>query len=72
MTPALLEAPLGLFREAQSARRQGPRRMSLEERLSATWAAFSAAGVAECPVCLAPMHQAGGVARCGGCGSTLS
>jgi hypothetical protein len=72
MTPAVLEAPQELVREAQAGYRHGRRRPSLEERLSATWTTVSAGGVAECPVCRASMHPAGGVARCGDCGSTLS
>lgn len=72
MTPAVLEAPQSLLREAKAARRHGPRRLSLEERLSATWSAVSAGAAAECPVCRASMRLADGSARCCGCGSTLS
>ena len=48
-------------------------RLTLEQRLDGVWEGLHAAGVADCPVCGAQMEGAGnGVARCGGCGSTLS
>jgi ribosomal protein L37AE/L43A len=48
-------------------------RLTLEQRLDGVWEGLHAAGVADCPICSARMEAtAEGVARCGGCGSSLS
>jgi hypothetical protein len=48
-------------------------RLTLEQRLDGVWEGLHAAGVAQCPLCEGRMESDGdGVARCGGCGSSLS
>ncbi|MEA2422156.1 MAG: hypothetical protein QOF55_1255 [Thermoleophilaceae bacterium] len=48
-------------------------RLTLEQRLDGVWEGLHAAGVAQCPLCEGRMESDGdGLARCGGCGSSLS
>jgi hypothetical protein len=48
-------------------------RLTLEQRLDGVWEGLRAAGVAACPICAHRMDAvADGVARCDGCGTTLS
>jgi hypothetical protein len=72
VTTALLESPVSLFAEARRSRPAGGRGTTLEERLEGVWRAVQADGRAECPVCRSAMRPEAGLARCGGCGSTLS
>jgi tRNA(Ile2) C34 agmatinyltransferase TiaS len=72
MTTALLESPLSLFGDARRLRPAGGRGITLEELLESTLRSAQAGGEADCPVCHARMRAEGGVARCSGCGSTLS
>jgi hypothetical protein len=65
-------------REARPSARRQPigcsdgDRPTLEQHVSRVWEGLLAAGVADCPVCEAQMHRAGGGGRCAGCGTTLS
>jgi hypothetical protein len=72
MSPALLEAPAARFARAPHAGAAGGRRPTLEELLDGTWRTARGQSEAECPVCHAAMHLEDGVARCGGCGTTLA
>jgi hypothetical protein len=73
LDPPRLGHPLPLSAAARRERgHPGARRPTLEERLEVAWGRLDADGVAECPVCRAPMHREGATGRCGGCGSTLS
>jgi hypothetical protein len=72
MSTALLGSPLSLFAEMGRIRPAGGRGMTLEERLDGALRSAQADGMAECPVCRAQMRAERGVARCTGCGSTLS
>ena len=57
---------------SEQLRRSDGGRLTLEQRLDRVWEGLRAAGAADCPMCGAEMHRAGGVGRCGGCGTTLS
>ena len=72
MSPALLETPIAGFAEARADWPAGGGRVTLEERLDATWRAIRAGHEAECPVCQARMRLEAGAGCCGGCGSRLS
>ena len=48
------------------------RRVTLEERLRATWRAAHAEGVADCPLCGSRMTWRDDAAECGSCGTRLS
>jgi hypothetical protein len=72
MTAAVLDAPATLFAQARDSRPAGGRRTTLAELLDGTWRAARADAEAECPLCHATMSFDHGVARCGGCGTTLS
>lgn len=50
-------------------------RLTLERKLDRVWEGLTVAGAhaeGECPVCQSPMERQGALAKCGGCGSTLS
>ena len=51
MSPALLETQIAGFAEARAGWPAGGGRVTLEERLDATWRAIRAGHEAECPVC---------------------
>ncbi len=72
MSPALLETPIAGFAEARAGRPAGGGRVTLEERLEATWRAIRAGHEAECPVCHARMRLEAGAGCCGRCGSRLT
>jgi hypothetical protein len=72
MTAAVLDAPARLFAHDRAAHPAGGRRTTLAELLDGTWRAAHADAEAECPMCHATMRLAGGMARCSGCGTTLS
>jgi hypothetical protein len=72
MSPALLDAPASLFASARRAGAAGGRRPTLEELLDGTLRTARSHADAECPVCHATMQLQDGLARCGGCGTTLS
>jgi hypothetical protein len=72
MSPALLDAPATLSGSAPGSGAAGGRRPTLEELLDGTWRTARSHAEAECPVCHAAMHLEDGLARCGGCGTTLS
>ena len=73
MSAALLDAPVAPL---PSACRGGgafrARRPTLEERLNATFAALTAAGAADCPVCHGPMQRDAGGGTCKDCGARLA
>jgi hypothetical protein len=66
MSSALLDAPA---RHLHSA---GGRRPTLAELLDGTLRSARGPGEADCPLCDGAMHLADGVARCDGCGTTLT
>ncbi|MEA2361915.1 MAG: hypothetical protein QOD71_1060 [Thermoleophilaceae bacterium] len=72
MSATLLDAPSTLFAATPRARAAGGRRPTLEELLDGTWRTARSHAEAECPVCHAAMHLDDDLARCGGCGTTLS
>jgi hypothetical protein len=72
MSSAVLDAPATLFGSKSGSGPAGGRRPTLEELLDGTWRAARSHAEAECPVCRAAMHLEDGLARCGGCGTTLS
>jgi hypothetical protein len=80
MSSTTLTAPSAISIEQRFALREehGEPRISdgggltLGQLVDSVWEGLHAAGVAGCPVCGARMQRAGGVGRCGGCGSTLS
>ncbi|MBA3262717.1 MAG: hypothetical protein H0T69_09675 [Thermoleophilaceae bacterium] len=72
MSSALLDAPRALFAPAPQGGAAGGGRPTLEELLDGTWRTARSHAEAECPVCHAAMHLEDGLARCGGCGTTLS
>ncbi len=53
---------------------QSGSRLTLEQRLDSVWEGLLAGGAPDCPVCQAELgpRARDGVARCSGCGSTLS
>jgi len=71
MSATLLEAPGTRLAGTPRAASAGGRRPTLEELLDATWRTACSHAEAECPVCHAGMHAEDGLARCGGCGTTL-
>jgi hypothetical protein len=72
MSAALLEAPGALFASAPRPGAAGGRRPTLEELLDGALRTARSNAEAECPVCHATMRMEAAVARCGGCGTTLS
>jgi hypothetical protein len=72
MSSAVLDAPTTLFGSKPGSGAAGGRRPTLEELLDCTWRTARSHAKAECPLCHAAMHLEGGLARCGGCGTTLS
>ena len=70
MSSAMLQAPPRLFASPQGAP-VGGRRVTLEERLQATWRAAQRGGSADCPVCGAAMYAEAAKARCGRCDSVV-
>ena len=73
--PRLAQLPLAPERGSghERLRRSDGGRLTLEQRLDGVWEGLHAAGAADCPVCGAQMQGVGeGVARCGGCGTTLA
>jgi hypothetical protein len=72
MSAGLLDAPAMLLAPAPGAGAAGGRRPTLEEVLDGTWGIARSHAEAECPVCHAAMCLEDGLARCGGCGTTLS
>jgi len=78
VTGALLDAPRRRLAEAACEARAGGGRVTLEERLQATWRGLRASGAAQCPVCHGGMTlEAGSEAdtdagRCRDCGASLS
>ena len=69
---ALLDAPAAAFASAPCGRAAGGPRPTLEELLEESWRTARSHGETECPVCHAPMQLDNALARCSGCGSTLS
>jgi hypothetical protein len=72
MTAALLDSPVRLLTEARGPAPPSGGRMTLEERLTGTWRALHADGVAECPLCRSRMTLHQGSGACGSCGTRLS
>jgi hypothetical protein len=72
VSSALLDAPITLLASAGRAAAAGGRRTTLEELLEGRWRSAQSGGETECPVCQATMRLEDGMARCGGCGTTLS
>jgi hypothetical protein len=72
MSTAVLEpAARHLGESPLSAARSGGR-ITLEERLRATWRAANAEGAADCPLCGSRMTLSAAAAECGSCGTRLS
>ncbi len=69
---ALLDAPGARFATAPRQRAAGGRRPTLEELLDERWRTARSHAETECPVCQASMRLNDGLARCGGCGTTLA
>ena len=75
MTTALLESAAAdrLFEESGAeAGAEAGGRVTLEERLNATWRALRADCVAECPVCHSRVRLENDHGDCEGCGSRLA
>ena len=72
MSTAILEPPARLFGESSRANVRSGGRLTLEERLRATWQAAGSEGAADCPLCGSRMTYRGEAAECGSCGSRLS
>ena len=72
MSTAVLDAPAMHVAVAACGEAAGGSRATLEQLLDAAWRSARGNGRAECPVCHATMSLEGGLARCSGCGSTLS
>jgi hypothetical protein len=72
MTTALLEPPARLSGGSPWEAAASGRRVTLEERLRATWRAATAEGVADCPLCGSRMTISDAAAECGSCGTRLS
>ena len=72
MSSALLDAPSTLFAPAPRLGAAGGPRPTLEELLDGTWRTVRSHAEAECPICRAAMHLEDGLARCGGCATTLA
>jgi hypothetical protein len=72
MSTALLEPPARLFGESPLGATRSGGRITLEERLRATWRAAHAEGAADCPLCGSRMTLSDAAAECGSCGTRLS
>jgi hypothetical protein len=72
MSTVLLEVPARLFGKSPWEAAASGRRVTLEERLRATWRAAHAGGVADCPLCESRMTWRDDAAECGSCGTRLS
>jgi hypothetical protein len=72
MSTALLEPSARLFGESPWEAAASGRRVTLEERLRATWRAANAEGFAACPLCGSRMSLRDAAAECGSCGTRLS
>jgi hypothetical protein len=72
MSTVLVESPARLFGESPWEAAASGRRVTLEERLRATWRAAHTEGVADCPLCESRMTWRGDAAECESCGSRLS
>ncbi len=72
MSTALLEPSARLFGESPWEAAASGRRVTLEERLRATWRAANAEGSADCPLCRARMTLRAAAAECGSCGTRLT
>jgi hypothetical protein len=72
MTSAVLEAPPGRLARLDERHGVGGRRLSLEERLHASWRAAQRDGVGECPVCRATLRPQGAAARCEACNAVIT
>jgi hypothetical protein len=72
MSSALLEAPARLFGESPLEAAPSGGRITLEDRLRATWRAANTQGVADCPLCGSHMTLRDAVAECGSCGTRLT
>lgn len=72
MSTVVLEPPARLFGESQPLAAPSGGRITLEERLRATWRAANAEGAADCPLCGSRMTLRDAAAECGSCGTRLS
>jgi hypothetical protein len=72
MSTALLERSAGLFSQSPWEGAASGRRVTLEERLRATWRAANAEGFADCPLCGSRMTLRDAGAECGSCGARLT
>jgi hypothetical protein len=72
MTTVLLEPPAHPFGRSPWEAAASGRRVTLEERLRATWRTAHAAGVADCPLCGSRMTLGDDAAECGSCATRLS
>jgi hypothetical protein len=72
MSTALLDPPARLFGESPRTDVRSGGRLTLEERLRATWHAANTEGAADCPLCGSRMTLRAEAAECGSCGSRLS
>jgi tRNA(Ile2) C34 agmatinyltransferase TiaS len=72
VSSAIASLPRPIDVQAAPRPSAGGGRLPLEERLARTLQEACASDEPECPVCSAPMHGVGHVARCSGCGSSLS
>ena len=74
--PLPLGAPapedFALREERTEPRNSDGGRLTLGQLVDSVWEGLHAAGAAGCVVCGGRMERAGEVARCGGCGSSLS
>jgi hypothetical protein len=72
MSTVLLQPPARPFGESPWEAAASGRRLTLEERLRATWRAAHAEGVADCPLCGSRMTLRDDAAECRSCGTLLS
>jgi hypothetical protein len=72
MSTALVEAPARLFGQSPWEPAASGRRVTLEERLRATWGAANAEGSSDCPLCGSRMTLRDAAAECGSCGTRLT
>ena len=69
--PLPLDEDFALREEHEEPRHSDGGRLTLGQLVDSVWEGLHAAGAAGCPVCGARMERAGGIGRCGGCGSSL-
>jgi hypothetical protein len=72
MSTALVEPPARLFGQSPWDAAASGRRVTLEERLRATWRAANAEGSADCPLCGSRRTLRDAGAECGSCGTRLT